>query len=485
MPPEQVLVGHRISSWLFLRLLGLVYCIAFVSFLVQARGLAGADGILPLSGALHAVAAQMPDSKLWAFPTLSWLDPADPPLESLAALGALVSVLLMFGLAPLPCLVLLWLLYLSVVTDGQDFMGFQWDNLLLEAGLIATLLAPPGTRSRLARDPDPPRAARWLLYGLLFRLVFASGVVKLASGDPHWRDLSALSFHYWTQPLPLWTSWYASLLPDWFQRASCLLVFAVELGAPLLIVLPSTRRAAFAAISGLMLVIAATGNYCFFNLLTVALCLPLLGDRDWPRWMRARLSSPKPGPGVARAALAWVLAAFLGLLSLPPFLGQLGLAPAWPDWLASLEAGASPFRSVNTYGLFAVMTTARHEIILEGSDDGSDWKEYGFAWKPGDPLRRPGLAAPYQPRLDWQLWFAALGSRQDNPWFDSLCLRLLQGSPDVLGLLSYNPFPAHPPRYLRALLYDYRFADPATHRASGAWWQRTLIGNYCPVLSLK
>lgn len=486
MPPEQTLSGHRISAWLFLRLLGLVYFIAFLSFLVQARGLIGPDGILPLSPFLRAVAAQLPDSKFWVVPTLSWLDPANPPVESLALGGMVLSLLLMLGLAPLPCLVLLWLLYLSLVSDGQDFMGFQWDNLLLETGFAALLLAPLTLRSSLSGDPEAPRPARWLLYGLLFRLMLGSGVVKLASGDPHWRDLSALTYHYWTQPLPLWTSWYANRLPDWFQRASCLILFTIELGAPFLMVLPATRKTAFAAILGLMCLISATGNYCFFNLLTVVLSLLLLDDGSWPRRLRSRLAKPPaparpPGP---RNALPWAAAAFLALLSLPPFLGQMGLEPAWPAWLGKLEETAAPLRSVNTYGLFAVMTTSRHEIILEGSDDGVDWKEYGFRWKPGDILRRPGLAAPHQPRLDWQLWFAALGAPQDNPWFENFCWRLLQGSPDVLALLSYNPFPAHPPRYLRARLYDYHFADAATHAATGAWWERTLIGDYCPVLTL-
>jgi lipase maturation factor 1 len=484
MPSEPALRGYRISAWLFVRLLGLVYLIAFLSFLVQARGLIGPDGILPLSRFLHAVAYQLPSSKLWALPTLSWLNPDQPPVGSLAVGGIVLSILLVLGLAPLPCLILLWMLYLSLVSDGQDFMAFQWDNLLLETGFAAILLAPLTLRSSLNSDPEPPRPARWLLYGVLFRLILGSGVVKLSGGDPHWRDLSALTYHYWTQPLPLWTSWYANRLPFWFQRASCLILFGIELGAPFLIIPPATRKAAFAAILGLMLLIAGTGNYCFFNLLTAVLCLLLLDDRTWPLGLRSRLAPTQPPPGGLRSALPWFAAALLGLLSLVPFLGQLGIQPAWPGWLLNLEDTAAPLRSVNTYGLFAEMTTSRHEIILEGSDNGVDWKEYGFRWKPGDPFRRPRLAAPYQPRLDWQLWFAALGRREDNPWFDNLCVQMLRGSPDVLALLSFNPFPDHPPRYLRARLYDYQFADAFSHHATGAWWRRTLIGDYCPVVSL-
>ncbi|MGH7441693.1 MAG: lipase maturation factor family protein, partial [bacterium] len=362
--------------------------------------------------------------------------------------------------------------------------------LLLESGLAALLLAPAKFRTRLADGWEAPRTARLLFLWLLFRLIFGSGLVKLGSGDPNWRNLSALSYHYWTQPLPLWTSWYAAKLPLWFQRLSCLGVFLVELGAPVLLLFRATRKTALAAIIGFMFLIACTGNYCFFNLLTVLLCLLQLEDRDWPLRLRTRLvAQSSPVSEVNRPTLhigLWptLPAAVLALLTVAPFAAQCGLNPAWPTWLTNLEDTVAPLRSANTYGLFAVMTTQRREISLEGSDDGKIWKEYGFKWKPGDPWKRPGLVAPFQPRLDWQLWFAALGDREENPWFDSLCLRLLQGSPAVLALLGTNPFPQRPPRYLRARLYDYRFTDFSTRRATGAWWKRTLSGNYLPAVSL-
>ncbi len=480
MPAGPTLPSHRVSTWLFLRGLGLVYFIAFVSFATQARGLVGPDGILPLAPYLHAVAAHVAHPRC-SLPTLSWLDPDRPPLLSLAVLGAALSVGLMLGFAPWPSLALLWLLYLSVTCDGQIFMDYQWDGLLLECGLAALCVAPWTWRSRLDRDPEPPRAGRRLLAWLLFRLVFASGVVKLASGDPTWRSLEALRYHWWTQPLPVWTSWYLNRLPDGLQRAVGAAVLALELGVPWLIVPPATRRFAAWGIAGLMVLIETTGNYGFFNMLTAVLCLALLRDQDWP----ARLLRP-PAPSVPERAplpsrarrLQSALAITLFSLSAPLFLAQMGLDPGWPAPLWALERAAAPLRSVNTYGLFAVMTTQRLEITVEGSDDGVVWKEYKFPWKPGDVLRRPGLVAPFQPRLDWQLWFAALEGRPNSPWFENLLERLREGSPAVLGLLSYDPFPKQGPRYLRAWLYDYRFTDAATRAATGAWWRRTLVQAY-------
>jgi hypothetical protein len=159
----------------------------------------------------------------------------------------------------------------------------------------------------------------------------------------------------------------------------------------------------------------------------------------------------------------------------------------WPILtpLAWVAGQLEPFRSVNNYGLFAVMTTQRNEIIVEGSNDGTNWLSYEFKYKPGDVNRRPAFVAPFQPRLDWQMWFAALGTYQQNPWFESFCVRLLQGSPDVLALLAKNPFPDHPPRFIRAESYSYRFTNPAERRATGAWWHSEYMGEYMPAVSLR
>jgi hypothetical protein len=321
---------------------------------------------------------------------------------------------------------------------------------------------------------------RWLL----FRLMFGSGLVKLASGDPNWRGLAALDYHYWTQPLPTWLGWYAHQLPSWFQHASVAAMFGVELLAPWLVF--AGRRArlvAFFPLAGLQLLIAATGNYAFFNLLTLALCLTLLDDRSLPGRLGARLAAPTPVPTNRRfrpqdAALAAVVLP----LSLMQLLAGTRLPLRWPEPLLAFYRAAAPFESVNGYGLFAVMTTSRREIVVEGSRDGETWTAYEFRYKPGDAHRAPGFVAPHQPRLDWQMWFAALAPCDASPWLARFLRRLQQGSPAAVGLLSGDPFRGEPPRFVRATLYDYRFSDLATLRREGAYWRRERLGLFCPVV---
>jgi hypothetical protein len=314
--------------------------------------------------------------------------------------------------------------------------------------------------------------------------MFASGFVKLASGDAAWRNLSALRHHYETQPLPPWTAWYFHHLPPSFQTLSCVVMFSIELGAPFLIFAPRRLRLfAFGALVFLQVVIAATGNYAFFNLLAIALCVLLLDDEAFPaRWRRRRGALSGAGRRWPRIVVAAAAAAIL-LVSGAHTIAMLFRPRSFPRPVVALAQAIAPFQIVNTYGLFAVMTTSRPEISVEGSDDGANWRPYPFRWKPGDPSRRPRFVAPHQPRLDWQMWFAALGSAEQNPWFLRFAARLLEGSPPVLRLLADNPFPDHPPRYLRAVLYDYRFTTPAERRATGDWWARRELGLYLPVIS--
>jgi predicted DCC family thiol-disulfide oxidoreductase YuxK len=492
--------SYHLVRWLFLRAMGLVYFFAFVSLWSQISGLIGHDGILP-AGQFISAARQQCDQiglgmeRYHLLPTFCWFNASDASLHFQCAAGVVLSIVLVTGFAPAPCLFLLWLLYLSLSVVGRDFLGFQWDCLLLEAGFLAIFLAPLQLLPRPSREAPPPRLFVWLLRLLLFKLMFSSGCVKLLSGDPNWRNLTALTFHYQTQPLPTWPAWYANQLPLWFQKLSCAGTFAIEIGAPFLIFAPRRLRFFGAALlAALQLLILVTGNYTFFNWLTLALCLLLLDDFLLAKIMPFKLGSrfPKarqiPGDHPPRrwpfpvlalvaaiifAASSFLLAVTLGLRS--PLLAPLG-------WVAGELA---PFRTVNNYGLFAVMTTQRDEIVVEGSDDGKTWRPYEFKYKPGDLRRRPAFVAPFQPRLDWQMWFAALGTRQDNPWFESFCLRLLQGSPDVLGLLEKNPFPDHPPHFIRAELYDYQFTSPAERRATGAWWKRTPAGEYLPAASTR
>jgi hypothetical protein len=386
------------------------------------------------------------------------LNPGDAFLHFLCAGGALAALLVVLGLVPAPALLVCWIFSLSLSVAGQTFLEFQWDLLLLEAGFLGIWLAPP-RRWRLGAVLDPPWAARALLWWLLFRLMFSSGFVKLASGDPNWRNLTALTYHYWTQPLPPWTAWFAAQLPLSFHKLSCFVLLAIELAAPFLIIAPRLLRlVSCAAMAGLQLIIAGTGNYAFFNLLTLALCVLLVDDASFPRALRDR-AARDPRASLGRWP-ALVLAPVLGLVlivSVMLFAGTLRLRLPWPGAAVSLARATLPFRSVGTYGLFMVMTTSRPEIVVEGSDDGVSWLAYEFRWKPGETTRRPRFVAPHQPRLDWQMWFAALGTCEENPWFVAFLDRLLEGSPAVERLLLRNPFPKHPPRYIRAVLYDYRF----------------------------
>jgi lipase maturation factor 1 len=493
------LPDYFLTRWIFLRALGLIYLVAFISFWTQAGGLIGHDGILPADEFISAAKQQcdvqgIGPERFYLLPTLSWFDSSDGFLNFQCAAGTVFSVLLFFGIAPAPCLALLWLIYLSLATAGRDFYGFQWDNLLLEAGFLAIFSAPLQLLPKFSREAPPSKIILWLLRLLLFKLMFSSGCVKLLSGDPNWCNLTALTFHYQTQPLPTWIGWYANQLPLWFQKFSCAAMFATELGAPWLIFAP--RRLRFlggVAIASLQVLILLTGNYTFFNFLTLALCLLLLDDFVLRKILPQRLSryfavnhQPSTINNFRRwpRAMTLPIAAVVLAVSLFQMISMFGARSSLLLPAAVLDEWLAPLRTVNSYGLFAVMTTERREIIVEGSNDGTNWLAYEFKYKPGGVNRRPAIVEPFQPRLDWQMWFAALGNVQQNPWFENFCERLLQGSPEVLALLKKNPFPNHPPRFIRAELYDYRFTNFAEHRATGAWWRREFIGEYLPPVSL-
>jgi lipase maturation factor 1 len=477
--------GMALTSWVFLRLLGFVYLVAFVSLWTQILGLAGHDGILPAREFLDFVRAQVGGMRYVFVPTLCWLNASDTFLNVVAGAGTAASLLLALGFVPAVAALVAWICYLSLATIGQDFLWFQWDSLLLETGFIVLFFAPWRLWSRPGADA-PPRPALWLLRWLLFRLMLSSAAVKLSSGDPTWRNLTALTFHYETQPLPPWTAWYAHHWPVLFQKMSTVFLFAVEGLAPFLVFAPRRIRfAGAAALIGLQTLILLTGNYGVFNVLSIALCILLLDDGVWPWTWRRRTEAERVAPVSARWP-RWILrpiASLLILISLVPFAGALGfrigLGPITP-----LYRYASTMRMVSSYGLFAVMTTSRPEIIVSGSTDGVTWRDYTFHWKPGDLNRRPEFLTPHMPRLDWQMWFAALSDFRRESWFLRFCQRLLEGSKPVLALLERNPFPDGPPRYVRAVVYDYHFTDAATRRASGAWWRREERGLYCPVLTL-
>jgi predicted DCC family thiol-disulfide oxidoreductase YuxK len=494
---------YFLTRWIFLRALGLIYLVAFVSLWTQITGLIGHNGILP-TDQFMASAQQQCDlrgiglERFYLLPTLSWFDASDGFLNFQCAAGTVLAILLIIGIAPAPCLAFLWLIYLSLATVGRDFLGFQWDNLLLEAGFLAIFFSPLQLLPKLSREPPPSRMILWLLRLLLFKLMFSSGCVKLLSGDPNWRNLTALTFHYQTQPLPTWLGWYANQLPLAFQKFSCAAMFAIEIGAPFVILAP--RRIRFlgcAALVSLQVLILLTGNYTFFNFLAIALCLLLLDDFVLQRIIPLHLHRLLPPNSQLIAsqpstlnrrwphAITVPLAVVVLAISLFQMISMFGVRSSLLAPAAMLDGMLMPLRTVNSYGLFAVMTTERREIIVEGSDNGTTWRTYEFKYKPGDVDRRPGFVEPFQPRLDWQMWFAALGDYQQNPWFVGFCDRLLQGSPEVLALLAKNPFPGHPPKFVRAKFYNYHFTDAVERRVTGAWWRRELMGEYLPPVSVR
>jgi len=487
----------------FLRALGLTYLIAFVSLWVQIDGLVGSNGVSPLNQFLPAVYERFGRSAYSLLPTLCWFDSSNGFLHFLFGGGVVLSLLLILGIAPALSLVVLFVFYLSLTIAGQTFLSFQWDILLLEIGFLSIFLAPwrlwPRELMWLLRPPNAAtpvsRPALFLLKFLLFKLMLMSGVVKLTSGDDCWWNLTALDYHYWSQPLPTVFAWWADKSPEWFKHFSVAFCLVVEIIVPFFIWAPRRPRLIAAGLMiFLQIVIAVTGNYCFFNLLAIALCLLLIDDsvagalRAAPHKRAKNVSAafrtaePLLDRLCSYAAIAVIIVTFPinAWLILSAFKPHL----EWPRPLIAIYGRLEPFRIVNGYGLFRVMTKERGEIVIEGSADGIEWLPYEFKWKPGDLMRAPGWCAPHQPRLDWQMWFAALGSYRENPWFGRLIVRLLHGSQDVRQLLAKDHFPHESPRYIRATFYRYRFTTSRERRETGAWWKREELREYLPSVSL-
>jgi predicted DCC family thiol-disulfide oxidoreductase YuxK len=451
-----------LTQWIFVRVLAVIYAIAFGSLSVQVKGLLGVNGILPVGEYLKAVTEAAPALRFYYVPSIFWIHASDPALQGVCYAGIAIAALVLVGIFERAGLAILFVLYLSLSAVGQDFLSFQWDSLLIETGFLAIFL-------------DNSRIVVWLYRWLLFRLMFMSGAVKLLSHDPTWRGFTALSYHYWTQPLPNRISWYMAQLPLWFQKMSTAWTLVVELAIPFLIFAPRRLRI-FGAWCLLVLqtLIFLTGNYTFFNLLAVGLCLFLFDDRDFD-WLRKRPAQRPVRYRWAYAVLAVVIVT-IGLARMfETFTGQS----------VALVKYTAPFQLVNSYGLFAAMTVERPEIIIQGSMDGENWVPYSFRYKAGDPARAPRWIEPFQPRLDWQMWFAALGNYRENTWFVNFVVRLLQGSPEVKGLLEADPFGGKSPRYIRGLLYDYSFTDFEERRKTGNWWRRSEKGLYLPAIGLK
>ncbi|MFL6538828.1 MAG: lipase maturation factor family protein, partial [Chthoniobacterales bacterium] len=477
----------------FLRALGVIYFVGFVSLWLQIDGLIGHQGILPIGEWLPAAHQQLGSSAFFALPTLCWFNSSDAFLHFLCGSGAVLSLLLIVGVVPIATLVLLFVCYLSLTIAGQTFLSFQWDILLLETGFLALFIAPARWWSRRDRR-EPPQIGLFLLKLLLFKLMLMSGVVKLTSGDDCWWNLTALDYHYWTQPLPTVFAWFADHSPEWLKKFSVAFCLFVEIVVPFFIWAPRRLRVAAAAlIIALQITIALTGNYCFFNLLAAALCLLLIDDTYFRRPVaavagRGSLSSSSAAASDRGYRIQRYAAIAVLIVTLPINATLLYSAfrpeAEWPRPIEAAYSYIERFRIVNGYGLFRVMTKTRPEIIVEGSNDGADWKPYRFRWKPGDLNHAPTWVAPHQPRLDWQMWFAALGTYRQNEWFVLFAERLLTNSKPVVGLLADDPFPDQPPRYVRATSYEYQFTTAEERRQTGNWWKRGEARRYLPSVSL-
>ena len=491
----------------FLSALGSIYLIAFVSLWTQIDGLVGTKGIIPIEIYLANAKAQIGPGAVSVLPTLCWISSSNSFLHFLCGGGVVFSVLLIVRVAPAISAGLLFVFYLSLVVVGQNFLSFQWDILLLETGFLAIFFAPwqlwPKDKPKSAIPAAAVSSvALFLLKFLLFKLMFMSGVVKLTSGDNcwglvdhsfHWNALTALDYHYWIQPLPTVFAWFADKHPEWFKKFSVGFCLFVEIIVPFFIWAPRrVRLIAAGLLVFLQIAIAITGNYCFFNLLTIALCLLLIDDRSVATFVR-RGSREEYKPAAAGNRGCDILARWLAIVVLvitmplnawhiySAFRPQSDLKQP----LRFLYEHLQPLYIANGYGLFRVMTKERPEIQVEGSADGIDWIAYEFKWKPGDLNRAPRWCAPHQPRLDWQMWFAALGGPRQEQWFGNFVVRLLENEPSVTRLLARNPFSDKPPKYVRAILFKYQFTTSAERQATGAWWKRREIGEFFPEASLN
>ena len=495
--------GHLWPRWIFLRGLGLIYFSAFYSLYFQIKGLIGPNGILPAVDYLQLVTASLHGKRFWFAPSLLWFGAGNHALMALCWGGLIAAALAILNLWPRVSLALCFVFFLSFISVAQDFSSYQSDGMLLEAGFIALFFAPPGLRPALGSSNPPSRASLFLLQWEWFRIYFESGVGKLASGDVSWRTLRAMDDYYQNGPLPTWIGWYVQHLPHWFHASATAYTLLTETLIVWMLFLPRRWRIACACIvTPFEISILLTANYTFLNYLVLLLGILLLDDRtmEWLLPRRVQLfiargqvnvtvdaASDQTGPSfewrkIMSAAGMLMSAVCLGLIFYSATAQLLfKLAPSVPIPEAPVR-WLDPFRIANRYGLFEVMTHERYEIEFQGSNDGKNWIAYPFRYKPQAIDRAPGIYAPYQPRFEWNLWFASLGSWREYRFVVWTEERLLKNDPDVLALFTENPFAEAPPKQVRAVIYQYWFTDLKTKHATGNWWRREVLGDYAPGL---
>jgi hypothetical protein len=518
-----------LSRWIFLRALGAIYFSAFFSLVFQIRGLIGPQGILPASEYLKSVAEQVGHARYWYVPSVLWFSSGSHMLTGLCWVGMAAAVLLVINIWPRGMLAICFVCFLSFVSAAGDFSGYQSDGMLLEAGFLSLFLAPGGFRPGFGETQPPVRAALYLLLWEWFRIYFESGVAKIAGGDPEWRNFTALDEYYQNGPLPTWIGWYVQHFPHWFHTATTFFTLALELVLIWAAFLPRPFRIAlFFIVTPWQIGIILTANYTFLNYLVLILAFLLLDDRFLMRYFPAKWKQPLLARPIAPPTEPAPLAVDQLSILAPPSSPSTDEATARKDaprdpwqnirsWVAPLRVAVTavlltwifyattaqlvwmvtpaplptspvalldPLRIANRYGLFAVMTRGRYEIEFQGSNDGQTWIAYPFRHKPQELDKPPRIYAPYQPRLDWNLWFASLGEWRDNPMVLRTQRRLLSNDDDVLALFAANPFPQGPPRQVRAVLWQYSFTSMAEKREHGLWWRRELLGLYAPAIQL-
>jgi lipase maturation factor len=510
--------NRLLPRWIFLRAVAAIYFSAFFSLLFQIKGLIGPLGILPAQRYLDAVQSQTGLLRFWYAPTLFWLSSTSHMMMAVTWLGLIASIAAFSNLWPRLSFFVCFACFLAFVTAAQDFSGYQSDSMLLEAGFIVLFFTPRGLLPGLGIASPPPRASLFLLQWEWFRIYFESGLVKLLSGDTQWRNFTAMDEYYQNGPLPTWVGWYIEHLPHWFHAATVAGTLAMELAVVWMLFLPRRARLiCFCIVTPWEIGVILTANYTFLNYLVLALGFLLLDDLSvrWllPRRFRELLPEPrlqaaapsgeaspsilessgedeedKPpaasGPvgyfGACRIAVTALLLTWIGYATTAEMIRMLlSDLPLPTAPILALE----PFRIANQYGLFAVMTRGRYEIEFQGSNDGQNWTPYLFRYKPQALNEAPRIYAPYQPRFEWNLWFASLGDWQQSNFVALTEERLLENDPDVLALFHGSPFHPSPPRYVRAVLWQYWFTSMDAKRRTGNWWKRNLLGLYAPVVT--
>lgn len=494
---EHGAVDRLIPRWLFLRALGAIYFSAFYSLVFQINGLIGPQGILPANDYLQAVERALGHSRFWFAPTIFWFSSSAHMMSVVCWVGMLASVLLVMNLWPRGMLVVCFVCFLSFVCAAQDFSSYQSDGMLLEAGFIAFFFAPGGWRPRLGPVSPPSRASLFLLLWEWFRIYFESGVAKIKGGDPEWRQLTAMDEYYQNGPLPTWIGWYMQHLPHWFHWATAAATLSLEIGIVPMLFLPRRWRIlCFCIVTPWEIGVILTANYTFLNYLVLSLGVLLLDDRAAQRFLPEKwktffatttsTSSAKAESNAEIPNRARTLGNVLSSIALFWIFYVTTAELLWMFWALPLPttpvAALEPFRIANRYGLFGIMTRGRYEIEFQGSDDGKTWTAYPFRYKPQDVTKAPRIYAPYQPRLDWNLWFASLGTWQEYSIVPRTELRLLENDRDVLKLFAGNPFAQGPPRQVRAVLWQYWFTSMSEKKMQGLWWRRQYRGLYAPTL---